>query len=309
MNYSIQVDNLVKHYKEVKAVQNISFYAPQGSLFALLGENGAGKSTTINILSTLLQADSGIVTIGGCTLGKDDKEIRNKIGIVFQESMLDRLLTVEENLQVRGSFYNIPRKKLQERISFLSGKLGIDEFLRRRYGQLSGGQRRRADIARALLNTPEILFLDEPTTGLDPASRQAIWQLVQNLQKESGTTVLLTTHYMEEAAEADYVVVMGHGQVLAKGTPPSLKTAYSKDSLRFEPTDTEAMCRQLTGESIPFRKSGVELILPLASSKEALPLLAQFGSQMKNFQVLQGSLDDAFINIINTDGKVGNTLC
>lgn len=308
MNNSIQVENLVKTYKNVQAVQGTSFYVEQGTLFALLGENGAGKSTTINILSTLLQPDAGAVTIGGLRLGKQDKQIREKIGIVFQESMLDRLLTVQENLLVRGSFYGISSAALKQRIQSLSQSLELEEFLHRRYGQLSGGQRRRADIARALVNTPEILFLDEPTTGLDPASRQAIWELVQTLQKKAGTTVLLTTHYMEEAAEADYVVVMGHGNLLAKGTPPSLKTAFSHDSLRFEPHDMQAMCRELQRSALAFVQSGSELILSLTASTDALPLLERYGSGMKNFQVLQGSLDDAFITIINNGKKRSTAL-
>lgn len=303
--YSIEINGLEKSYGAVKAVRGASFYVEKGALFALLGENGAGKSTTIDVLSTLLKPDKGTVHINGHTLGQDDAAIRQKIGIVFQQSVLDDLLTVRENLMVRGGFYGFSHAELKQRIHDLCAPLGIDEFLNRRYGKLSGGQRRRADIARALLNRPDILYLDEPTTGLDPASRQAIWSLVQNLQRSSGTTVLLTTHYMEEAARADYVVVMGHGKVLGRGTPHELKNTYARDALHIEPLNMEEMLRTLRQDGVTPAHANGRIHIELASTTDALPLLARYGTGIKNFEVAAGSMDEAFLNIIQSDTERG----
>lgn len=305
MNKSIEVEGLRKSYGEVKAVRGASFYVEEGQLFALLGENGAGKTTTIDILSTLLAPDGGKVQIAGFTLGRQNNDIRRRIGIVFQKSYLDDMLTVRENLTVRGSFYSASRAEVQQSIARLAGPLGIEEFLDRRYGKLSGGQRRRADIARALINTPDILFLDEPTTGLDPASRKAIWETVRTLQRESGTTVLLTTHYMEEAAAADYVIVMGHGRILDKGTPPALKERHATDMLRAVPKDMTALQRAFEKAGRMASRNGAVLEVPLATTTDALPLLQQWGSEFETFEVVQGNMDEAFLSIIKTGEEVG----
>lgn len=300
----LEVKDLRKSYGDVKAVRGASFYVEEGQLFALLGENGAGKTTTIDILSTLLPPNGGDVKIAGRALGRQDNEIRSNIGIVFQKSYLDNDLTVRENLEVRGSLYGSSRRQVQKSIAGLCGPLGLEEFIDRRYGKLSGGQRRRADIARALVNTPKVLFLDEPTTGLDPASRKAIWDTVRTLQRESGTTVLLTTHYMEEAAAADYVIVMGHGKILAKGTPPALKEEYARDMLRMEPMDTAAMETALVAAGHTVHRNGAVLELPLRATMDALPLLNKWEPAMKNFEVVQGNMDEAFLNIIKTGEEV-----
>ncbi|MFV0411694.1 MAG: ABC transporter ATP-binding protein [Oscillospiraceae bacterium] len=300
---AIEIDGLVKHYGSVQAVQGTSFYVEEGHLFALLGENGAGKSTTIDILSTLLAPDAGTALVGGLQIGKCNNEIRKKIGIVFQKSYLDDMLTVYENLLLRGSLYGLSNRALQQAVERLCGPLGLQEFLHRRYGRLSGGQRRRADIARALINTPEILFLDEPTTGLDPASRLAIWQIVRTMQRVEGTTVLLTTHYMEEAAEADYTIVMGHGRVLAKGTPPALKEAYTTDVLRIKPSSLSAFSSFCQKAGYPLRQNGPVCEFPLQKTMDALPLLEQCRPYMESFEVLQGSMDEAFLNIIHGEAQ------
>ena len=202
------MQRLSKSYGKVKAVNDISFYVEEGALFSFLGTNGAGKSTTISILLTLLKQDSGLVNVNGYIVGKHDQAIRKEIGVVFQESLLDPLLTVKENLAIRGSFYGMTRKERNARITRVMEIVDIQSISNRLYGKLSGGQRRRADIARALIHKPNILILDEPTTGLDPQSRKNIWETVLQLQKETGMTVFLTTHYIEEAANSDYVVVM-----------------------------------------------------------------------------------------------------
>ena len=218
MSYAIEVRNLVKNYENVKAVQNINFTVEKDTFFAFLGPNGAGKSTTINIISTLLDQNDGIVKVLGFEVGKQDDEIRKRIGVVFQSSMLDDLLTVRENLLVRASFYGLDKEMFAKRLEEIGVYINVQDFLDQRYGKLSGGQRRKADIARALLNWPEVLILDEPTTGLDPKSRKDIWNLISKLRHEKELTIFLTTHYMEEVVDANKVVVIDEGIIVAQGS-------------------------------------------------------------------------------------------
>lgn len=233
----IKVKKLSKKYGSFEAVKNISFEVGAGSLFAFLGPNGAGKSTTINILSTLITQNTGHVTINDWELGKDDQQIRENIGVVFQTSVLDDVLTVKENLLVRGSFYGLEGSILNKRIKEASRITECDEFLNRRYGKLSGGQKRRADIARALINQPKLLFLDEPTTGLDPKTRISVWETIKEMQQQFGMTVFLTTHYMEEAANADCITIISKGEIVAEGSPHDLKERYTKELLKiYQPT-------------------------------------------------------------------------
>lgn len=299
MKTAIEIENLSKSYGSLKAVDNISFYVEQGSLFAFLGPNGAGKSTTISILNTFLKPDSGNVRIGGRVLGKDDSKIRSEIGAVFQESLLDPLLSVKDNLTFRGSFYGLRGKALKEAVNNAAEKTGVTEFLSRPYGKLSGGQRRRADIARALLNTPKILFLDEPTTGLDPQTRLAVWETVQKLQKESGITVFLTTHYLEEAENADYVVIMDGGKIAAKGTPVELKTEYVSDILRLYPINEKSgdLENLLKNYGIYFTESKDSLQIPIASTFSALPLIEQTREYIFDYEVHKGTMDSLFVAV------------
>ncbi|NLK71784.1 MAG: ATP-binding cassette domain-containing protein, partial [Clostridiales bacterium] len=208
MSSIISVENLKKNYGKVEAVKGIDFFVESGKLFAFLGPNGAGKSTTIDVLCTLLTPDAGAVIIDNHILGKHNDAIRKKIGIVFQDSLLDPLLTVRENLITRARFYGLSGSSLKNAVNTAAITADITDFLDRPYGKLSGGQRRRTDIARALLNTPKILFLDEPTTGLDPKSKDSLWNTIKTLQKDTGMTIFLTTHYMEEAAAADYIIIL-----------------------------------------------------------------------------------------------------
>jgi multidrug/hemolysin transport system ATP-binding protein len=233
----IEVSHLVKRYGSLTAVDDISFSIPEGALFAFLGPNGAGKSTTINVMCTSLDGTAGEIRINGFTVGKQDDGVRRSIGVVFQHSVLDNLLSVRENLLVRGSFYGIGAAALRKRIGELSEAVGLREFIDRRYGTLSGGQRRRADVARALVNTPRILFLDEPTTGLDPQTRLRVWSSLHEMRAREKMTVFLTTHYMEEAAAADDVAIIDHGRIAARGTPAALKDRYSSDTLVVVPRD------------------------------------------------------------------------
>jgi multidrug/hemolysin transport system ATP-binding protein len=297
MEKIIEVRGLHKKYGNVEAVKGIDFYVEKGKLFAFLGPNGAGKSTTINIVCTLLSRDGGEVLVDGHVLDKEDAQIRDEIGIVFQESVLDPLLTVKENLQTRGSFYNLEKEQLANAIAEAMKTTDITNIANRRFGTLSGGQRRRADIARALINHPKILFLDEPTTGLDPQTRKTVWKTIEDLQKRQGMTVFLTTHYMEEAAMADYVVVIDNGLIAAKGTPAELKELYSSDSIQIQPADKKAVLEQLQKAGIEYREVSDLVIVDLKKTIDALPILALLDGLISSFQVLNGTMDDAFIGI------------
>lgn len=302
MSGIIEVNNLTKNYGNIKAVRNIDFYVNEGELFAFLGPNGAGKTTTIDIICTLLKQDKGTVVVNGYRLGEQDDKIRKSIGVVFQDSILDNLLTVKENLYTRGSFYGMKGSELRVAVETASEAADVASFIDRPYGRLSGGQRRRADIARALVHTPKILFLDEPTTGLDPQTRKSVWNTIRNLQKETGMTVFLTTHYMEEAANADYIAVIDNGLISAKGNPAELREKYSTDTLQLFPKDSKNIEAFLKGHNIKYSMSGGAFIIPVSHTLNALPIIKILENQISGFEVTSGSMDDAFINI------TGNTM-
>lgn len=297
MNKVIEVTGLKKSYGSVAAVRGIDFYVEQGKLFAFLGPNGAGKSTTIDILCTLLKPDGGKVIIDGHILGKEDNSIRSKIGVVFQDSILDSLLSVKENLYTRGSFYGLSAPALSESVTRAANAAGVQEFIYRPYGKLSGGQRRRADIARALVNTPKMLFLDEPTTGLDPQTRKNIWETIRKLQTDNGMTVFMTTHYMEEATAADYVIVIDNGEIAAKGTPDSLKSRYSSDTLRIITSSVETLTGILDSQQRQYSINGDIITITLENTVDAIPILEQCKDIVTNVEILNGTMDDAFIGI------------
>ena len=228
-NNIIEIENLSKSFKDVKAVSDLSFSVKKGELFAFLGVNGAGKSTTISIICNQLKKDSGKIVIDGVDIDKNSESINSKLGVVFQASVLDGFLTVYDNLKNRAALYGIYGKEFEKRLDELSDILNFKDLLKRSVKKLSGGQRRKIDIARALFHHPKILILDEPTTGLDPQTRKNIWNVINKLRKEEQITVLLTTHYMEEAADADYVVIIDSGKKVASGTPLELKNKYTGD--------------------------------------------------------------------------------
>ncbi len=293
----IEVKNLHKSYGKVQAVRGIDFYVEKGKLFAFLGPNGAGKSTTIDIICTLMKQDMGEVLIDGHRLGEEDDAIRSAIGVVFQDGLLDQLLTVEENLKVRGSFYGLKGKELKDTVKSVAETTNISEIMKRPYGKLSGGQRRRCDIARALLNKPKILFLDEPTTGLDPQTRKNIWETIISMQKSTGMTVFLTTHYMEEAAEADYVILIDNGEISAKGTPAELKERYTSDKLILVTKENEAVEGILKESQLEYKLVSDQIFINIPSTMEALPIIERCRSLISGFEVRKGSMDDAFIAI------------
>ena len=275
----IEAADLSKFYGNVKAVNHISFTVREGDLFSFLGTNGAGKSTTINILTTLHARTSGTALVGGFDAGKEADKVRGLIGVVFQDSVLDPILTSWENLAVRGSLYGMSGARLKAAVQNAVDITGIKEFASRPYEKLSGGQKRRVDIARALVHTPKLLFLDEPTTGLDPKTRRDIWQMIRNLQKTNGMTVFLTTHYMEEAAESDDIVVIHRGEIKAHGTPLALKTEYCSDKLKMTLTN---------GEYIE---------MELEKTLDALPFIEAHKTRIANVEIINGTLDDVFLNL------------
>lgn len=293
----IEVDGLKKSYGDIKAVKNVSFYVERGKFFAFLGPNGAGKSTTIDILCTQLKSDAGDVVINRNTLSIDDDKIRREIGVVFQDHLLDPLLTVYENIMTRGSLYGIPKIDLKKSIDRVSKTTGISDFINRPYGKLSGGQKRRADIARALVNTPKILFLDEPTTGLDPQTRKSIWKTIKNLQTEHEVTVFLTTHYMEEAAAADYVVVIDNGLIVAKGTPTDIKQKYSSDVLRLRTKDIPALNSALNNKNIDFSWQNDIAVIKIKDTMDSIEIINSCKELICNIELMNGTMDDAFIGI------------
>jgi len=292
-NEIIRIHDLSKSYGKLQAVKNISLNVYEGELFAFLGPNGAGKSTTINILSTLLEKDAGEIEINQHILGKDNDKIRNDIGIVFQKSFLDDLLTVKENLITRASFYGLEKSVIMKRINTLSEQLSLHEFIDRPYGKLSGGQRRRADIARALVNHPKILFLDEPTTGLDPQTRHSIWTYIEDLRIKHKMTIFLTTHYMEEAAKCDRVCIIDHGEILELKTPRELRVQYAPTLMRIK---TDSLNDSLIQKfNVPFQKTNDGYEIVLKESKEAYPILDTYRNQIEQFEVVEGTMDTVFL--------------
>ncbi len=299
MDAIIKATQLYKAYGTIQAVNNVSFDVKRGSLFAFLGPNGAGKSTTIHILTTLLKADQGTVTINGKT---ESNYIRHKIGVVFQDNVLDEDLTVKENLMLRGALYLSSKTEIVKRYNELSNFLGFEHYANQRFRTLSGGQKRRVEIARALLSNPEILLLDEPTTGLDPETRQVVWRVIDDLKTKHGLTIFLTTHYMEEAARADHVVIIDKGQIVVEGTPAFLKEKYSQDRLIIVPYDKAKLINVLL--DVPYQKVADQFVITVDNSKESLKIIDLVKDNIQSFEVIKGNMDDVFINVIGGNHRV-----
>lgn len=293
MNNIIEIKNLNKSFKDVKAVQDLSFRVKEGELFAFLGLNGAGKSTTISIICGQLKKDSGSVTVNGFDLDKNIEGIKSELGVVFQNSVLDKPLSVKSNLENRAALYGITGADFEKRLSELSRMLDLQELLNRPVGKLSGGQRRRVDIARALLHNPKILILDEPTTGLDPQTRHTLWEVVSNLRKNTGMTVFLTTHYMEEAADADYIVILDSGKISAEGTPLDLKNTYSGDYITLYETDENRV--KSLGFKYETLKDGFRI--SVANTAAATELIIKNPNLFKDYEITKGKMDDVFLAV------------
>lgn len=295
MGSIIQIEDLHKSFGEVKAVDGISFSVEEGSLFAFLGINGAGKSTTINIICTLLNKDSGKVNVAGYDLDKHHNEIRRSIGVVFQGSILDKTLSVKDNLSIRAAYYGLVGQAWKDRLNSLTSLLELKEILSRPYGKLSGGQRRRVDIARGLIHTPKILILDEPTTGLDPQTRKAVWNVIDKLRHDTGMTVFLTTHYMEEANSADNVVIIDSGRIAAEGSPVGLKDRYSNNYIRLYTAANTKIDERLSRYEYKYDNNCY--IIPICESEETKRFILNNSDIIDDFEVVKGDMDDVFLNV------------
>lgn len=293
-NNVIEISNLCKDFGDVKAVNDLSFSVKRGELFAFLGVNGAGKSTTINIMCGQLSKDSGSIIIDGKDIDKDLSTIKSELGVVFQGSMLDNALSVYDNLQSRAALYGIVGNDFKTRLDELSTLLSFKDILKRPYGKLSGGQRRRIDIARSLLHKPKILILDEPTTGLDPQTRTLLWNVISDLRKNEKITVFLTTHYMEEAADADYVIILDSGKISAKGTPLELKNTYTGDFITVY-NATESSIASLGADYEQIRPDVFRISVP--NTKAATELIVKNPELFTDYEITKGKMDDVFLAV------------
>ncbi len=293
MDNIMEISHLHKSFGAVKAVQDLNFCVKKGELFAFLGVNGAGKSTTINIMCGELRKDSGSVLIGGADLDKEPDSIRRKLGVVFQSSVLDKDLSVRDNLRSRAALYGIHGKAFEKRLAELTELLDFADLLKRPLGKLSGGQRRRIDIARALLHEPEILILDEPTTSLDPQTHTNLWQVIGRLRREQGMTVFLTTHYMEEAADADYVVIIDRGRIAAEGTPLTLKNTYTGDFITLYGI-TEEQVKTLGASYESIRDAYRVFVKDTAAATE---LILRYPEIFRDYEITKGKMDDVFLAV------------
>ena len=300
----IEIKNLKKSYGHVKAVDDISFEVKEGSLFAFLGINGAGKSTTINILCSILKKDSGKIFVNGLDLDKDQKEIKSFIGVVFQNSVLDEMLTVKDNLTIRAGFYGLKGKEWQQRLDELTELLDLKPLLKKTLKTLSGGQKRRVDIARGLIHLPKILVLDEPTTGLDTQTIKKIWELIDQLRKKRKMTVFLTTHYMEEANKADRVVMLDHGKIVANDTPHKLKNQYSSDYIKAYMPRNQEFEEKLED----FEYNGEFYLIKIKNSQQAKEMLKKYEQYITDFEVLKGDMDDVFLRITGKNLSHGDSV-
>lgn len=293
MQNIIEINNLDKSFQDVHAVNDLSLRVKEGELFAFLGVNGAGKSTTISIMCGMLAKDGGKVFIDGKDVDKDMREITKELGVVFQNTVLDAKLSVKDNLTSRAALYGITGKEAKQRIAHLAELLEFKDILNRTFGKLSGGQKRRVDVARALLNNPKILILDEPTTGLDPEARKALWSVVTSLRKNQNMTVFLTTHYMEEAADADYVVILDSGKISAEGTPLELENNYTGDFVTIYNVDED----KIKALGLPYENIRDAVRIAVKNTKEARDLIVKHPDLFTDFEITKGKMDDVFLAV------------
>ncbi|HBI6073911.1 TPA: ABC transporter ATP-binding protein [Listeria monocytogenes] len=301
----IKLINVVKKIGKIEAVKGINLEVEKGSLFAFLGENGAGKSTTLSMICTESEPTSGEIFIDDEKLTfKNRKLFRQKLGVVFQENVLDDLLTVRENLYNRASLYGKTKAEITERLALVSSIMGIEDILNRRFEKLSGGQKRRAEIARAIMHDPEILLLDEPTTGLDPKTRVSVWKIIDYLREELGMTVFLTTHYLEEAKDADQLAVIHKGKIIAQGTPANIRSRFSVDKIFFYDAKVAELQKIMKKMNLPFKVTNRTMRVDVIDENvEILAILNQAIGFYDSFEVIKGNLDDAFISMIKEDSN------
>ena len=294
---SIEVKNFTKNFDNITAVDNISFEVEEGTIFAFLGPNGAGKSTTINTLCTIQEKTSGELKINGNDVTYQKDKVRNDIGIVFQESTLDGKLTVEENLKLHCDFYNVPKAEVKERIEFVLEL--VDLTNRRNYSvnSLSGGMKRRAEIARGLVHFPKVLFLDEPTTGLDPQTRANVWDYIHKLQKQKNITIFLTTHYMDEAEICNKVAVIDKGKIVAHDTPYNLKKKYTTTTMKIKTSNNDKITEYLKESSIKYKIDNEQVVVYATNVDDVLEITSKFRASIEDLEINKGTLNDVFIAI------------
>ena len=297
MNSIIQVKNFTKKYGDFTAVNDISFDVEEGTLFAFLGPNGAGKSTTINTLCTIFEKTSGTLIIDGKDVSAQKSEVRSTIGVVFQDSTLDTKMTIDENLKMHCVFYNIHQKEVEERIQFVLNLVDLLGERKKLVGALSGGMKRRVEIARGLIHYPKVLFLDEPTTGLDPQTRAHIWEYIVKLQKERNITIFLTTHYMEEAEICNKIAIMDGGIIVAHDTPYALKKEYTKDKA-YITTEKELELEQLLAQyELKFIKKDGYYKVDAENINPLLQVLSLQKEVITDIEIKKGTFNDVFLEI------------
>jgi ABC-2 type transport system ATP-binding protein len=301
---SIEVENFTKKFGDFTAVDNISFSVEQGSIFAFLGPNGAGKSTTINALCTILSKSAGSLRINGNDVTHRKDAVRRDIGIVFQESTLDGKLTVAENIRLHCDFYRVPRSQVNERIAFVLDLVDIADWKKAPVDSLSGGMKRRVEIARGLAHFPKVLFLDEPTTGLDPQTRTNVWEYIRKLQRQKSITIFLTTHYMDEAEICDKVAIIDHGRIVAHDTPYNLKKRYTATTMTIGTSDQERLTRYLDDRSLVYRREGEHCTVHVAKTGDIVAIISAFGSAIEDIEITKGTLNDVFLAITGKEIRV-----
>lgn len=292
-NTILDVKDLDKSFGDVHAVNSISFKVKKGELFAFLGVNGAGKSTTISIICGLLKKDKGTVLVDGSDIDHGLDKISKTLGVVFQSSALDKPMSVKDNLRSRAALYGIYGKEFKNRLDELATMLDFKKLLNRKVGKLSGGQKRKIDIARALIHKPKILILDEPTTGLDPQTRKIIWNVMDDLREKENMTIFLTTHYMEEASDADYVVILDRGQIVARGTPVELKNEYTGDFITLYGVVEEEVKKL----NLPYEKIQNSYRIEVEDTSKATELILNNPSLFKDYEIQKGKMDDVFLSV------------
>ena len=301
MKKIVEVSGLIKSYQNKRIINNIDFSINQGEFVALLGPNGSGKSTIISILCGLLQFDSGDIRICGYRENENNMELRQHIGVVFQNSILDDILSLRNNLLLRCGFYNLKKKQAYSRIEELIALCDLKDFIDQKVSTLSGGQRRKGDIARALIANPRLLILDEPTTGLDPQSRLQIWQTIENLQKNNTMTILLTTHYLEEAEKASQIIMIKHGKMIAQGTVATLTKQFVSGTLRIYSNDLEMLQHVLKKNNITYVTKGNSVEIALSMKENPLSILKKIEMYVRNFEVHLGTLEEAYFKIMKEE--------
>lgn len=297
MDPIIQVKNFTKRYGDFVAVNDISFDVEEGSIFAFLGPNGAGKSTTINTLCTIFEKTSGSLLIDGKDVTGQKSEVRSTIGVVFQDSTLDAKMTIKENLKMHCVFYNIPKREVEERIQFVLKLVDLVAERKKLVAALSGGMKRRVEIARGLIHYPKVLFLDEPTTGLDPQTRAHIWEYIIKLQKERNITIFLTTHYMEEAEICSKVAIIDGGVIVAHDTPYALKKKYTRDKAYISTKNEAALERLLTEHDLYFIKKDGYYRVEAEYLAGLLEVLSIHKEYVTNIEIKKGTFNDVFLEI------------